>query len=399
MITIASGKKTASPWKPLVLVGFAAAMCCGARPAAAQRNGGETQVTIPPPDSRDQAQMNSSDPLPAPQQEPPPSAGTRPSQAQPDTRRKMNSTSPRQDDAQPPDRRSDAPSQLSTPDQEQQDDRTYGPEPEPRAQSEPSAPRNRDAQVPYMRPDSDAHGRANQAALPDSLTLPAGTEIRLRIDDWLSTERSAIGDNFSATLDQPIVVNGWVVARRGQAETGRVSQIKRGSRGDRSSQLGLELPDLTLVDGQQLNLQTQVYQASAGLSRGRDAAIVGTTTGIGTVIGAIAGRGVGAAVGAALGATAGFIGVASTHGRPTVLAPETVVTFRLQQPVTITTDKNQFAFQPVSQSDYDRDSRSAQRGTRETRPGPPPPPSPYYRRPYGYYPEPGVGTGYYGYGR
>jgi hypothetical protein len=182
----------------------------------------------------------------------------------------------------------------------------------------------------------------------------------------------------------------------------------KGGHGGGASQLGVELPGLTLVDGQQLALQTQLFQTSAGSSQGRNVAAVGTTTGLGAVIGAIAGGGTGAAIGAGVGATAGIIGVMSTPGRPTVIAPETVLSFRLQAPVTISTEKSQFAFQPVTQSDYD--SHSPQGRPRMVRPGPPPPP--YYGYPYAYpyaysypypypwYPAPFLGFGFYGgYGR
>lgn len=259
------------------------------------------------------------------------------------------------------------------------------------------------------QPDQPPQAQPNSAVVPQSLTLPAGTVIRLRVADWISTDRNVIGDLFSAELDQPIVVNGWVIARRGQAQSGRVSLAQKGHGGG-SSQLRLELPELTLVDGQQVQLQTQLYQTSAGTDRGRDAAIVGTTTGMGAVIGAIAGRGVGAAIGAGIGATAGIAGVMSTPGKPTVIQPETVLFFRLQEPVTISTANSQFAFQPVSQSDYD--SHSPESRPRMVRPGPPPPPryyGPYgypyaYAYPYGYgypypyaiYPGPYVGFGYYG---
>jgi hypothetical protein len=256
------------------------------------------------------------------------------------------------------------------------------------------------------QPDQQAQGQPNQPVPPQTLTLPAGTVIHIRSDDWVSTDRNVIGDTFSAVLDEPIVVDGWVVARRGQAQTGRVSLVKKGH-GSTASQLGVEIPELTLVDGQQLPLQTQLYQASGGSSEGRNVAVVGSTTGIGAVIGAIAGGGTGAAIGAGIGATAGIIGVMSTPGRPTVIPPETVLSFRLQAPVTISTDKSQLAFQPVTQSDYD--SRSTQGRQRMVRPGPPPSyyPGPYpypyaygYTYPYAYYPGPYVGFGYYGrYGR
>jgi hypothetical protein len=100
-------------------------------------------------------------------------------------------------------------------------------------------------------------------------------------------------------------------------------------------------------------------------------------------------------IGAGVGATAGIIGVISGPGKPAVVPAETVLSFQLQSPVTISTDKNQYAFQPVKQSDYE--SHSTENRPRMRRPGPPPP---RYGGPYGYpygsYPPPPSGSGYYG---
>ena len=287
-------------------------------------------------------------------------------------------------------------------DQSQMNQQPAATQPDSQDQAAPSAPPQSET-PPQGPPQASSQAPANPGPLPQSLTLPAGTVIRVRVDDWITSDRNVIGDNFSGSLAEPIVVGGWVVARRGQSETGRVTQVKKGNHG--TSQLGVDLPGMTLVDGQQVTLQTELYQASGGTSPGRDAAVVGTTTGVGAIIGAIAGRGVGAAIGAGVGATAGIIGVISTPGRPAVIAPETVLSFRLQQPVTISTANSQFAFKPVSQSDYD--SRSPQNRPRMNRPTPPPPPPGYYRGPYGYpyaygpypyavYPAPYFGFGYYG---
>jgi hypothetical protein len=250
---------------------------------------------------------------------------------------------------------------------------------------------------PQGQQDPQAQWQPNQPTLPQTLTLPAGTIVRVRVDEWISSDRNSVGDSFSAVLDQPIVVNGWVVARRGQAQTGRVSVINKGGHGN-PSQLGVDLADMTLVDGQQMPIQTQLFQTSGGSSQGRNVATVGTTTGLGAVIGAIAGGGTGAAIGAGVGATAGIIGVMSTPGRPTAIPPETVLSFRLQAPVTISTANSQFAFQPVTQSDLD--SGQPRGRPRMVRPGPPPPsyyPYPYaYGYPYAVYPAPFFGFGYYG---
>jgi len=224
----------------------------------------------------------------------------------------------------------------------------------------------------------------NQAGPPQTLTLPAGTLIRVCVDEWLSSDRNVPGDTFSAVLDQPIVVDGWVVARRGQAETGSIAVAKKAGRVKGTSQLGVQLGELTLVDGQQLPLETQMLQSSAGASHGQDAATIGTTTAIGAVIGAAAEGGSGAGIGAGAGAAAGIIGVLATRGKPTVISPETVLSFRLQAPVTISTERSQFAFQPVTQGDYDSRASHARAQHVAAPGGPWYAPPPYYGYPYPY---------------
>ena len=230
--------------------------------------------------------------------------------------------------------------------------------------------------------------------VPPSLTLPAGALVRVRLADTLSSDRNNTGDGFTTVLDQPIVVQGWVVAQRGRMAVGRVVTAQKAGRIQGVSQLAIELSDLALVDGQQIPIRTQLVQTSAGTSRGRDAAAVGTTTGVGAVIGAAAGGGEGAAIGAAAGAVAGIVGVLSTRGRATEIYPETLLTFRLEEPVTISTEQSQLAFRPVSQQDYagDGGQGNAPGSFRAAENYPPPyyyPP--YYYPPYGYY-------GYYAFG-
>jgi hypothetical protein len=268
----------------------------------------------------------------------------------------------------------------------------------PQDQAPPYQTAPNDAMAPQAAPNQVA---PNQAPPPATLTLPAGTIIRVRVDEWLSSDRNLPGDIFSAVLDQPIVVDGWVIARRGQAESGKVAVAKKSGQGSASSQLGVQLSDLTLVDGQQLPLQTEMQQTSAGSkSSGRDAAVIGTTTGVGAAIGAVADGGPGAAVGAGLGVVAGIAGVMATRGRPTVIPPETVLSFRLQAPVTISTERSQFAFQPVTQDDYNAGTPNL-RPRRFAGPGGPGYPPPYYGYPYAYpypyafFPGP-FGFGFYG---
>jgi len=48
-----------------------------------------------------------------------------------------------------------------------------------------------------------------------NVTIPAGTRVRVRLVESLSTRRNQPGDKFTATLDRPIVQADKVVVRKG----------------------------------------------------------------------------------------------------------------------------------------------------------------------------------------
>jgi hypothetical protein len=206
----------------------------------------------------------------------------------------------------------------------------------------------------YQEGQGSQPGPGNQtgASVPPMLTLPAGTILMVRINDFLSSDKNKIGDEFTAVLDQPLVVNGWVVARRGQTLVGKVKEAKKAGRVTGTSQLGVELTDLTVVDGRQVPILSEFWKASAGTSHGQDAATIGGTTALGAVIGSAADWGRGAAIGAGAGAVAGIAAVLLTRGHPTELLPETPLSFRLIDPVKVDTTQAQQAFLPVTQEDF-----------------------------------------------
>jgi hypothetical protein len=263
-------------------------------------------------------------------------------------------------------------------------------------------PRYQPAMPPVTHPTSD-------------LTLPAGTVISIRVDRPLSTARNKAGDGFGAMLIQPLVANGYVIMQRGQTILGRVTVSEKAGRVSGQSKLGLELSELTLVDGQQMPIHTELVQQQGGTSYGRDAAGIATTTGLGAAIGAGVNGGVGAGVGAAAGLVTGIVGVMFTRGHDTYVGPEQMLVFRIKEPLTIATAHSADAFMPVSAQDY----RQAPQGYRAGGPGGPGGYySPYaagyaapayaypayaYGYPYGYYGwGPGFGVGFYGggfYGR
>jgi hypothetical protein len=231
--------------------------------------------------------------------------------------------------------------------------------------------------------------------VPARLTIKAGTYLTVRMNQWLSSDRNQPGDSFTATLDQPLVVDGIVVAQRGQTVTGRVSEAQKAGRVEGTSRLGVQLTGLVLVDGQQANVQAKMISRTGPTSQGRDAAAIGGTTALGAIIGAGVDSGRGAAIGAGAGAAAGILGVLLTRGRPTVIYPESVLTFQIDAPITIATDRAPQAFRDVDARDYGQAPPAAgprYAGGYSGGPAGAPPPAPYYGPGYGYgYPYP-----YYG---
>jgi len=239
---------------------------------------------------------------------------------------------------------------------------------------------------------------APQQPVPPRLTLRPGTYITVRVPQPLSSDHNRAGDGFVATLAKPVVVDGVVVAERGETVGGRVAEAQKAGRVEGVSRLALQLTDLTLVDGQPVPLKSQLISFSGGKSVGRDAAAIGTTTVIGGAIGAAADWGRGAAIGAGAGAAAGIVGVLLTRGHPTVIYPEQLLTFRIDAPVMISTEQAPQAFRYVEPDDYDRPSYAGNRPP--PRLAGAPPPAPYYGYAYGYgYPGyyPGYYAGYYPY--
>ena len=224
------------------------------------------------------------------------------------------------------------------------------------------------------------------AAVPAQLTVPAGTFLTVRVNQMLSSDRNQPGDAFSASLVQPLVVNGLVVAEPGQTIAGQVVDTKKSHLGE-TARLGIQLTTLTLVDGQQVPIQSQLISRKGPGLNGNDAGTIVGTTALGAVIGSAIGWGTGAAIGAGAGALGGVL---MTHGHASIIAPEQVLTFRLEAPVTISTASAPQAFHYVQPNEYNQPQHNY-----GPRPGAyagaaPPPPAPYaypyaYAYPY-YYP-------------
>lgn len=167
------------------------------------------------------------------------------------------------------------------------------------------------------------------------IVVPAGTQLSVRTTSTLSTKTNAAGETFAASLSQPLIVNGKVLAPAGSNVTGRVSSSTAGGKVKGVASLGLRISSVTLADGAELNVSTNNYLQQAKATKKKDALKVGIGSGIGAAIGAIAGGGKGAAIGAGVGAGAGTGAVLMTHGDAAVIPAESLLTFRTTEAVSV----------------------------------------------------------------
>ncbi len=185
---------------------------------------------------------------------------------------------------------------------------------------------------------------ANRAAVPpapvttgsaSTTSIPAGTTVVIRALQPISAASAEEGNRYDAEVAQDIVnVNGDVLVPRGsRAQLTVLNASGGGAVG--TSKLELGLASVT-VNGRPHMVQTGTVaehgRQGLGANR-RTAETVGGGAALGAIIGAIAGGGSGAAAGAAIGAAGGAAAQVLTRGDKINVPSESVLTFRLEQPI------------------------------------------------------------------
>lgn len=171
-----------------------------------------------------------------------------------------------------------------------------------------------------------------------TVTIAAGTIVPVRITDSLDSATAQPNQTFHGSLAGDLVANGMVAVPQGATVVGRVVNAKDAAHFKGSSLLSIELTQID-AHGRQIPVVTDSF-SKEGKGRGKNTAIkTGGGAALGAIIGALAGGGKGAAIGAAAGGGlgAGVNGV--TRGEQVQIQPETIVNFKLQSPITVTTSR------------------------------------------------------------
>jgi hypothetical protein len=181
---------------------------------------------------------------------------------------------------------------------------------------------------------NSAPGGADAKAAPAPIVIPAGKTITVRLGEVLSSKDSHAGQEFTASVAEPVNVDGETVIHEGATAHGVVVDAKAMGHFKGGALLHVRLESV-VINGQSQHIQTT---AAGGQLKGkgkRSTIAIAGGTGVGAALGAIFGGGKGAAIGAAAGAGAGTAGAAFTGNKEIVFPAESTLSFKLTHSVEV----------------------------------------------------------------
>lgn len=181
-----------------------------------------------------------------------------------------------------------------------------------------------------------ARGRGVRAST-EAMTrqIPTGAELVVRTNEEINSQAASQGRTYSATIDHDIMdTAGAVAIPKGSPAQLVIRDVSTGGTFG-SPELALDLQSVDVSGQRYLVSTTDVQQRGQGGigANKRTGEMVGGGAVLGTVLGAVAGGGKGALIGAIAGAAAGGTAQVLTKGKEVKVPAETVLTFRLDQPV------------------------------------------------------------------
>jgi len=189
-----------------------------------------------------------------------------------------------------------------------------------------------------------------RAVTPTSLfSVPAGTRLRVRINETINSKTARIGERFTATVTEPVYSStGVLVIPQGSTVTGRVDTVTPAAKGGKPGAIDVSFIKLTtpngtgrVINGMLTDLvedrtRSDVEGTATAKTMGhRKLIFIGGGTAGGALIGAAIGGGKGALIGGILGAGGGFLGQKLTKGPEAEVTVGTEFGVNLNQPISL----------------------------------------------------------------
>jgi hypothetical protein len=184
----------------------------------------------------------------------------------------------------------------------------------------------------------------------ETVTLPAGSTLQVRLMTTLSTRTNKNGDPFSGRVVEPIIYEGAEVVPAGSVLEGRVAFVKQPGRVKGVGEMRLVAETITTPEDVKFTLVAGLEDAQGaegarvkdeegtikgpGKSKKGVAVESGVGAGAGAAVGAIGAGGSGALYGAGIGAAAGLIHTLFKRHKDIILPQGTELTFVIERTTT-----------------------------------------------------------------
>ena len=182
-----------------------------------------------------------------------------------------------------------------------------------------------------------------------NVSLPAGTALKVKLENTLATFSNKPGDPFSGRVMEAVVIDGKTVIPVGTTVQGRVTKVNEPRRIAGKPTIGIFPETIVMPNGEQYMLNASLVDTSVRKGTdvndegqfkgnghdGKDLTEVGMGTGGGMLIGGLAGGGKGLLIGGVIGATATVTHWLTKH-RSAVLPAGTELTMELSRPLAMT---------------------------------------------------------------
>ena len=179
-----------------------------------------------------------------------------------------------------------------------------------------------------------------------NLSLPAGTALKVKLENTLSTSSSKSGDPFSGRVTEPVQLDGKTVIPTGATVQGRVTKMSEPRRIAGKPTIGIFPETVVLPNGERYMLNATLVDTSVGHGtdvneegqfkgtghNGKDVTEIGFGTGGGMLAGGLIGGGKGMLMGGTIGATATVAHWLGKH-RSATLPAGTELVMELSRPM------------------------------------------------------------------
>ena len=179
-------------------------------------------------------------------------------------------------------------------------------------------------------------GAAPAAYRAREITIPAGTILRLRVQNSFGSDTSRVEDPVRATLVTTIRRNGEEVLPAGSTARGFVTSATRSGKVKGRAHVGVRFTSITPIsDRERYSMTTRPWVAVAPATKKKDALTIAVPAAGGAGIGALVGGKKGAGIGALVGGGGGTAVVLSTRGKEIRVGRGATLAVRLIEPLTV----------------------------------------------------------------